>query len=99
MKKPNLTKGEWEIKEDKYGPYIGTQYDSICTVDTHNHDAKAISAVPEMIDVLMEILEEGSFYNSAIELDFNADGEIIEHKIRKALKKAGCTEDEILNND
>ena len=62
MKKPNITKGNWEHLED----YKSVQSDLddgtlICEIDYTGTDpeeelanAKAISAVPEMIDALIE---------------------------------------------
>lgn len=84
MKKPKITEGEWEI-------YIGLRMDMNVIASTSNLNigskhvkieservnAKAISAVPEMIDALIEYVECGAGPTSA------------NIKAKQALKKAG----------
>lgn len=98
MKKPELTEGEWRI--DKPNPlthavrYITSNDVEIATLygvgedyqPNAINDLKAISAVPEMIDALMEAL---------IELEtHDENGVPVEHdvmdKCKQALIKAGC---------
>lgn len=93
MKKPEITKGEWIFKDDGM-LYVGIKNDHplvpinprVCTMwcqgfkKTRVSNAKAISAVPEMIDALIEYTDSKAGPTKAY------DKAII------ALKKAGCTE-------
>ena len=91
MKRPNITEGEWEYNNENY---VLSNYNgglTICVVDYVGSDkeeetanAKAISAVPEMIDALLEandyIIENAP--------DDIYPKELLD-KLELALKKAG----------
>ena len=106
MKKPNITKGEWrhgvinnghEHFKD-YSHYVSVPENEmvICNIlENHSFEeseanAKAMSAVPEMIDALIDIkyqlksLSNNDKYDLLDTVDFS--------EIEKALKKAGCNE-------
>jgi uncharacterized FlaG/YvyC family protein len=93
MKKPNITEGEWHAT----GLEIRS-LSSIILANIYNHlevnqskeeakaNAKAISAVPEMIDALIDVLET---HNQNVNYSLY-DGSY--NRVKEALKKAGCTE-------
>ena len=92
MKKPNITEGDWEYlpnKDCSDNPELISNrtedgYYIICEpLHILDADAKAISAVPEMMDALID-----AYY--LIDPDGGTDSEIESHeKISKALAKAG----------
>lgn len=100
MKKPNITGGTWIYKEEKKIIDSDINADSlpggcmICEVDYIGTDeeeeeanAKAISAVPEMIDALIKARQ---CYQGVG--DFESCGEMMSQiipEIDKALQKAG----------
>ena len=96
MKKPNITGGKWEAAEYNQAPYVQLIIETDDTViaemdsgitdyDEVKANAKAISAVPVMIDALLEANDY------IIE---NAPDDIypepLLNKIEQALIKAGC---------
>lgn len=105
MKKPNITEGEWKAP-DKASIDVfdftangktlfqcsGFLQDPDKQITLRNpNDAKAISAVPEMIDALSNV------HDSIIAFLDHGDKDIIEGYLRadrkiieKALEKAGC---------
>ena len=94
MKKPNITEGEWWVNTlgqhhnnpDIQQHEICWSPDAECVVD-HVYslaDAKAISAVPEMIDALMAINESDEARKVM--------GSVARTKMIEALEKAGCHE-------
>ena len=94
MKKPNITKGEWRhlfslkkrpAKFDSEVCEIGMSFVVISngdTSETAEADAKAISAVPEMIDALMAVMEHN-------EIPCQENYENMIKASKQALKKAG----------
>ena len=95
MKKPNITEGEW-IWHDYIDKVEALQSDNItvcelnyCGADEDERQAtaKAISAVPEMIDALIESHKDLVEWNDCIPSS-NETEDIIE-QIEQALKKAG----------
>lgn len=95
MKKPDITKGNWQHWEDE--KIVQSDLDNetlICEVNYTGTDpeeesanAKAISAVPDMIDALIDI---HSTYRN------NETGNMVInkskwYKIKQALEKAGAT--------
>lgn len=88
MKKPKITEGEWGLFTPPTNAHIYVKSkehkEEVCDISfTQNREAnaKAISAVPEMIDALME----------AYRYMDDGDG-FVRDDIKKALIKAGCTE-------
>jgi len=94
MKKPDITKGEWRIgKYRPYNQVVVTQdrardndahpgHRKICSINNNEQqkaNAKAISAVPEMIDVLLNIEKDNGSIPDEVWKTRN-----------DALKKAGC---------
>ena len=107
MKKPNITKGEWkhgvinnghEHFKD-YSHYVSVPENEIVLCDIlENHsfeesgsNAKAISAVPEMIDALISV---DDFITDTRHCGYTNETEYrkISTMIEQALKKAGCYE-------
>ena len=92
MKKPNITDGEWRISRPKkserlvFGENPDRSDALVCACEI-DEDAKAISAVHEMIDALIEARS----YFSEYVIDEEWEQELLE-KIEQALKKAGCHE-------
>lgn len=94
MKKPNITEGEWQLVEgsnkdwrdihSKVAPINGG--DIICQ-DVHKRNAKAISAVPDMIDAL--ILAHGSLKDRIENKGLNPENDPTLNIIEDALEKAG----------
>lgn len=97
MKKPNITKGQWNLSSNFSEPHscndiisTGGEFDAvICRltglgVEQTGANAKAISAVPEMIDALIE------FYGAWKNVDDpEHEGYAIIQKAKQALLKAG----------
>ena len=89
MKKPNITEGEWSLFVP---PMINTNMvlvDDIIVADSLTlEDARAISAVPEMIDALVNA------HGTLESLTYSgADKFVVEEELKnveQALKKAGC---------
>lgn len=108
VRKPDITKGEW-IYEDsilinvgvknnhplvKLKPILFNVWNNGKTKKEGIANAKAISAVPEMIDALIECYNdyketERAAYSVNAEM-WDSDTEIL-NKVQKALKKAGCS--------
>ena len=103
MKKPNITKGEWRhlfslkkrpAKFDSEVCEIGMSFVVISngdTSETAEADAKAISAVPEMIDALIEstkLLEQLKEIETESEIINKIEQQISMNKY-SSLKKAG----------
>ena len=85
MKKPKITEGDWKLSiENEYAEVYTDSY-TICT-DACNEDSQAISAVPEMIDALIDCVlylrndEKWDRIKKDSNLKLNAE---------QALKKAG----------
>ena len=99
MKKPNITEGEWWVNTlgqhhnnpDIQQHEICWSPDGECVVD-HVYslaDAKAISAVPELIDALIKLHR----YVKDNQPNYLLSSKYISlHEIEQALKKAGCHE-------
>ena len=109
MKKPNITKGVWRVSMESIS-FTTVQSDAdekhhrdyLCKVDDGlNRDlnerqanAKAISAVPEMIDALIDVfewmncLDKGTHSINEIQ-KWVEEGRNPHIKIEQALKKAG----------
>ncbi len=91
MKKPNITKGEWRLYYPPTNASIqikGIQNDIVCTI-YNEANAKAISAVHEMLEELIEcqkILEK-AYKGHSLEKD-ELKAQITNNYY--ALKKAGC---------
>ena len=85
MKKPDITEAPWNIYDQNI---VGNEMNGyICTWSGRRQNAKAISAVPEMIDALimcLDFIEELKGHG--------IDEWSYEPKLREALKKAGCSE-------
>lgn len=85
MKKPNITQGEWYVNKSVFSdsPIVTTKENG-WVADIPQSDgmesanAKAISAVPEMIDALIEV------YNY-----MDSGDDPIREEVKQALKKAG----------
>ena len=90
MKKPNITDGEWSYKKNlsRNKWLVASSETDICEMnflyDSQEANAKAISAVPEMIDALMVINESDEARK--------AMGSVARTKMIEALEKAGCYE-------
>ena len=77
MKRPNITEGEWEF--DRCPNVYASDKSIIAFIRPDNYaNAKAISAVPEMIDALIEA------YNY-----MDSGDDPIREEINQALTKAG----------
>jgi len=86
MDKPNITEGEWEIIETKDNNLLIVADDLIvCRInelaELTNPNAQAISAVPEMIDALIEIIDNHTVQTSSDMRRYK--------KVKSALEKAG----------
>ena len=89
MKKPNITKGEWVFDGDKE-VFTMDNDDAICLLEDYiskyenqqRANGKAISAVPEMIDALMAVMEHN-------EIPCQENYENMIKASKQALKKAG----------
>ena len=85
MKKPNITKGEWQVFPNT--GKITTKKGCVIADVTLRKNVKPISAVPEMIDALIDIkyqlksLSNNDKYDLLDTVDFS--------EIEQALKKAG----------
>ena len=93
MKKPNITEGEWLVSGEIDGKKTVSAHDGECkywvSLCYNTINAKAISAVPEMIDALIAVdhfITDTRHRGYTIESDFRKISTIIE----EALKKAGC---------
>jgi len=102
MKKPKITKGEWEYHKDftavtvKKGKMVADCFHAFDMEYEQNANGQAISAVPEMIDTLIELrvnminlkqaLYDDGYRGSAMMVSKDIA------KIEQALKKAGCHE-------
>ena len=92
MKKPNITEGIWRIEDRGNWCDVISDHDfldrgDIICQDSEMVNAKAISAVPEMIYALIEaysLMKRGSGKKVTLK-----EKEDIEKKIEQALKKAG----------
>jgi len=109
MKKPKITKGEWILgDENNLGCEVELPNGSIISMDRSGRytedyvisreemlsNRKAISAVPEMIDALIEstkLLEHLKSVETEAELIYEIEQQIEMNKF-SALKKAGCNE-------
>ena len=84
MKKPEITKGEWIYSKGQ----ITEQEGYAIAEYVSEHDGQAISAVPEMIDALVDA------HGTLESLTYSgADKFVVEEELKKieqALKKAGC---------
>lgn len=105
MKKPNITEGEWKYRYNGYYydieisgySFINTiqnetlEYRKGLTKDVELANAKAISAVPEMMDALLDIwlICEPALVNGGV---FTKEWEAKLLKAKEVLIKAGCTE-------
>ena len=85
MKKPNITKGEWQVFPNT--GKITTKKGCVIADVTLRKNVKPISAVPEMIDALIESHKDLLEWNDCIPSS-NETEDIIE-QIEQALKKAG----------
>jgi len=90
MRKPNITEGEWTYVYDNYS---GLYSDGKCftTLDIDNEeDLKSISAVPEMIDALIDMCQ---MYKELVECGdcgfWNPEDIGEYNQAIEALKKAG----------
>ena len=89
MKKPNITKCEWVFDGDKE-VFTMDNDDAICLLEDYiskyenqqRANGKAISAVPEMIDALMAVMEHN-------EIPCQENYENMIKASKQALKKAG----------
>ena len=101
MKKPDLTEGEWQIRKEAIHAltlYLIDAENGEAIHDSFNEaNAKAISAVPEMIDLLIELhgaidsLPEyslGSIRSAEHEQDYPAEMKL-KSDIKHVLEKAG----------
>ena len=97
MKKPNITQGSWYYNDIYHNVEsdIKDNGELICEVNYYGTDeeeevanARAISAVPEMIDALVEA------HGTLESLTYSgADKFVVEEELKnieQALKKAGC---------
>ena len=105
MKKPKITEGKWkyrynghyyDIKISAYSFITTTQNETLefnigLTKDVELANARAISAVPEMIDALVEMYHLIQSLKQTSEWGVNVYP-IDEENVINALKKAGCTE-------
>ena len=90
MKKPEITKGEWMYSNGQITEQEGYSIAEYVS----EHDGQAISAVPEMIDALVEstkLLEHLKSVETESELIHEIEQQIEMNKY-SALKKAGCGE-------
>ena len=101
MKKPKITEREWDVEVRRYKldseDHVCVKNDDMVIamcgladsgyLDQSLRDAKAISAVHEMIDVLIKAHEDLVEWNDCIPSS-NETEDIIE-QIEQALKKAG----------
>ena len=85
MKKPNITEGQWQVFPNTVK--ITTKKGCVIADVTLRKNVKPISAVPEMIDALIDIkyqlksLSNNDKYDLLDTVDFS--------EIEQALKKAG----------
>ena len=77
MKKPEITEGEWMYSNGQITEQEGYSIAEYVS----EHDGQAMSAVPEMIDALVEFKRRYS--NEVHNQDFHK-------QVEQALKKAGC---------
>lgn len=99
MKKPNITKGEWRYNPNSKSSDWGHNWGVVAwqrnlgSVVSHvifkEKDAQAISAVPDMIDALIEARKELITVQQIYQYSTVVQGCI--EQIDEALKKAGCT--------
>lgn len=97
------TPGPWVITPGLYGPAIfqdtplaGTLsgrlvcdvFQRPCEPDTTTADARLIAAAPDLLGLLEELLENGTCFYSAIELDHDFDGEAWGERVRAIIAKA-----------
>ena len=105
MKKPEITKGEWEISDNGTvfhwgnGPETEGYTPCIAKVSIWKNNpekglanARAISAVPEMIDALVEARNEIKTMENCLTMNHHKYDVTAITVINKALKKAGCGE-------
>ena len=90
MKKPEITKGEWMYSNGQ----ITEQEGYAIAEYVSEHDGQAISAVPEMIDALVDarkaLITVKNDYSKRELVNHRVNDSIIQ--IEQALKKAGCGE-------
>lgn len=103
LKRPeaSITKGYWyydhhtgRVKYDKGTVCVITSKDKE-GIDNNHHDGKAISAVPDMIDALIDCRKELNELHEYFDLNdyvYEVFTKIIQ-KTSQALKKAGCTDE------
>jgi hypothetical protein len=95
MKKPNITKGKWKLipPEDDFGLCLVNTKDELTIHDGFDiSNAKAISAVPEMIDALIETRTQLTI---AMSHEEPIPTKVLVEwctQVEQALIKAGCTE-------
>lgn len=88
MKKPNITKGEWEIIETKNGDLLIVADDLIvCRInelaELTDPNAKAISAVPDMISASIDLIDKLKSQK------LSPNTWVYYSRLEKALEKAG----------
>lgn len=94
MKKPDITPGEWNIKQHGDWCDVVSDHDfldcgDIVCQDLLKPDAQAIKEVSNLLDDLIEIIRiyESAPDTSTLDTDLNPAIQ----KARQTLKKAGCT--------
>ena len=83
MKKPEITKGEWMYSNGQITEQEGYSIAEYVS----EHDGQAISAVPEMIDALVEA--HGLIRQVEEKLEHSLATDAMIAQIEQALKKAG----------
>lgn len=98
MKKPKITKGPWHAVE--YSGYMIIQdedhYGGLNVLDKNHfplaeNNAVAVTAVPEMIDSLIEARQDLMDWNKGIRSELT---EKVIEQIETALRKAGAIDEE-----
>lgn len=107
MNKPKITDGEWKeigysmVSTEYYGAVADCEFLELRDEMCNNANAKAISAVPEMIDALIKV--QALWWNEVYEFGYDkyegdfvkakklADNDAYNVMMVEALKKAGCT--------
>ena len=100
MKKPKITEGEWVLQEDSISSDWGLNYEvmskkgnmktGVSPTIFKREDAKAMSAVPEMIDALIESTKLFEELKPMVNEEYKYEIEQqIEMNKYSALRKAG----------
>lgn len=97
MERPNITPGEWTYRFDDTGNaglvesphHQGVVMNLVAECYEESADAKAISALPEMIDALMGAYEELYQLMKEAHWTKEAENEELMEEIINALQKAG----------